>query len=331
MHPEARSALACGEYRKVVDLLLPLKAQLPASCNEGSELRLWLATAYQGLNDQASAVACCREVFLMGGSEQRRQAQAVLAIIEAPVLQRPKEWCIELPSLGDSPPLEGLAKGVNKPNKKLVSKTGSPPAPPVGRTRAPLGFALVAGFFLVFITFLLSGCVKVDGTIEFHGPGRLQFQQQWERQPSSRSSVIRLQQLGPQIEAELKNFEERYGIAVQAPKLQWQERNWLIGAQQQLNLEWDLNDLDPVAGLSLHLHLKPLALKAVELAVPLAVQQENSTTLDWQLLPGELNSFAYSCWRWSGLGLGAILISLLLALSLLLQNLSSKAPLGRDQ
>jgi hypothetical protein len=331
MQPEVRSALASGEYRKVVDLLLPLKAQFPASCSEGAELRLWLATGYQGLNEQSSAVACCREVLLLGGSEQRRQAQAVLAIIEAPVLQRQKEWCIELPSLGDSPPLEGLAKGVSKPNKKLVCKTGAPPAPPVGRTRAPLGFALVAGLFLVFITFLLSGCVRVDGTIEFHGPGRLQFQQQLERQPPSRSSVIRLQQLGPQIEAELKNFEQRFGIAVQAPKLQWQEQNWLIGVQQQFNLEWDLNDLDPVAGLSLHLHLKPLALKAVELAEPFAVQQESSTTLDWQLLPGELNSFAFSCWRWSGLGLGAIFISLLLTLSLLLQNLSSKAPLGRDR
>ncbi len=331
MQPEVRSALASGEYRKVVDLLLPLKAQFPASCSEGAELRLWLATGYQGLNEQSSAVACCREVLLLGGSEQRRQAQAVLAMIEAPVLQRQKEWCIELPSLGDSPPLEGLAKGVSKPNKKLVCKTGAPPAPPVGRTRAPLGFALVAGLFLVFITFLLSGCVRVDGTIEFHGPGRLQFQQQLERQPPSRSSVIRLQQLGPQIETELKNFEERYGIAVQAPKLQWQEQNWLIGVQQQFNLEWDLNDLDPVAGLSLHLHLKPLALKAVELAEPFAVQQESSTTLDWQLLPGELNSFAFSCWRWSGLGLGAIFISLLLTLSLLLQNLSSKAPLGRDR
>jgi len=331
MQPEVRSALASGEYRKVVDLLLPLKAQFPASCSEGAELRLWLATGYQGLNEQSSAVACCREVLLLGGSEQRRQAQAVLAIIEAPVLQRQKEWCIELPSLGDSPPLEGLAKGVSKPNKKLVCKTGAPPAPPVGRTRAPLGFALVAGLFLVFITFLLSGCVRVDGTIEFHGPGRLQFQQQLERQPPSRSSVMRLQQLGPQIEAELKNFEQRYGIAVQAPKLQWQEQNWLIGVQQQFNLEWDLNDLDPVAGLSLHLHLKPLALKAVELAEPFAVQQESSTTLDWQLLPGELNSFAFSCWRWSGLGLGAIFISLLLTLSLLLQNLSSKAPLGRDR
>jgi hypothetical protein len=74
-----------------------------------------------------------------------------------------------------------------------------------------------------------------------------------------------------------------------------------------------------------------LALKAVELAEPFAVQQESSTTLDWQLLPGELNSFAFSCWRWSGLGLGAIFISLLLTLSLLLQNLSSKAPLGRDR
>ena len=68
MQPEVRSALASGEYRKVVDLLLPLKAQLPASCSEGAELRLWLATGYQGLNEQASAVACCREVLLLGGS-----------------------------------------------------------------------------------------------------------------------------------------------------------------------------------------------------------------------------------------------------------------------
>jgi FimV-like protein len=331
MEPEVRRALDSGEYCKVVSLLQPLQEKLSASNWEGAELRLWLATAYQGLGDQAQAVACCREVLMAGSSEQRRQAQAVLTIIEAPVLQRPKEWSIELPSLGSSPPLEGLAKGAGPGGRKLLAKTLKPPAPPVGKTKAPLGFALVASLVFVVITLLLSGCMRLDGTIEFHGPGRFQFQQQLQGQAQVRSAVLTMGQLEPLIIKKLDQLELEYGISLPAPQINWRERNWLIGVQQQIQLNWDLAELDPLAGLSLHLHFRPLSQKAVRYAEPLEVIGEELNSLDWQLLPGAVNNFAFSCWRWSVLGLGSVVIALLLCLSLLLQILSFKAPLGRDR
>lgn len=329
MHPEARRALDCGEYRKVVSLLEPLRTELPASNAKGAELRLWLATAYQGLNDQASAVSCCREVILVGGGEQRRQAQAVLAIIEAPVLQRPKEWSIELPHLGDSPPLEGLARGAA--SRGRAKKELPKPAPPVGKTKAPIGFALFAGLFLLCLTLLLAGCMRVDSSIEFHGPGRLEFQQQLQGQPASRSGVLTLEQLTPLIGVELQRFEQRYGIEVQEPEINWRGRNWLVGVQQQMQLSWDLRALDPVPGLFMHLHFRPLAPRAVELAEPLMPEAEGTNGLDWQLLPGQLNRFEFSCWRWSGLGLGALATGFLLATSLLLQHRLLKAPTDLDR
>ena len=53
--------------------------------------------------------------------------------------------------------------------------------------------------------------------------------------------------------------------------------------------------------------------------------------LDWQLLPGQLNRFEFSCWRWSGLGLGALATAFLLATSLLLQQRLLKAPTDLDR
>jgi hypothetical protein len=77
-------------------------------------------------------------------------------------------------------------------------------------------------------------------------------------------------------------------------------------------------------------------LRAVRKAEPLAVQvihaqNKGASKLIWRLQPGVINQFEFRCWRWSPLGLGALVIALLLALVALLQRLKLAAGFGLPQ
>jgi hypothetical protein len=86
----------------------------------------------------------------------------------------------------------------------------------------------------------------------------------------------------------------------------------------------------------LKLALEPLPQRAIRQAEPLAVQalpagQGRPSTLIWPLQPGALNQLEVSCWRWSRLGVGALVIALLLGLVTLLQRLKLAAGFGLPQ
>ena len=114
------------------------------------------------------------------------------------------------------------------------------------------------------------------------------------------------------------------------------ERNWLLGVQQRFHCSPDLRGLQPLPGLQLSLSLEPLQQRAVRRAEPLPVQvkrssQGNSSALVWHLQPGVMNQLEFTCWRWSRLGVGSLLIALLLALVALLQRLKLAAGFGPPQ
>lgn len=334
----ARAALARGDYRQGLSLLAPLADQWPARGVAGAEVRLLMATAHQGLGQGDGALACCRAALACGDSVLRSQAQEVLCILEAPQLQRPKEWNLTIPSLGEMPSLLGAA-GQRGPGSGRSRSTPPPPAPPpVGRTRPPWGFALLAASVLLGLTLLMGGCVRVDTTLQFHGPGRLELRQQLqsrsgaplalpaENMPRDQHSGLLLgPQLAPLLERQVQQAAALLDLELPALQLQWRERNWLLGVQQRLEFEWDLGPLEALPGLELRLHLQPLKLAAVDRAVPAAAELEGNESVGWSLQAGALNQLAVSCWRWSGLGLGALAVGLLLGLSLALQSLRSKA------
>ena len=131
--------------------------------------------------------------------------------------------------------------------------------------------------------------------------------------------LLGLQELAPWLQEQVSGASELMAEELPQPQLQWRERNWLLGVQQQIQLDWDLSMLDPVPGLELHLHLHPFGSAAVRQAEP-PVENEASQQLDWQPQPGEANHLLLRCWRWSGLGLGSVAVLLLLLISLLLRQ-----------
>ena len=131
--------------------------------------------------------------------------------------------------------------------------------------------------------------------------------------------LLGLQELAPWLQEQVSGASELMAEELPQPQLQWRERNWLVGVQQQIQLDWDLSALDPVPGLELHLHVHPFSSAAVRQAEP-PTQNEGAGQLDWQPQPGEANHLLLRCWRWSGLGLGSVAVLLLLLISLLLRQ-----------
>lgn len=347
----ARRALERGEYGVVLRQLEPLAQQHPPATPLGAQLQLLMATAWMGQGQGDRAIACCQAIRACGNAQLRVQARELLAVLEAPVLRRPREWSLTLPALSEAPPLEGRRQAAVA-RRRASARQEEPPPPPVGPTRPPLGFAVVVLTLLLALAFLLGGCVQVRAELQFHGPGRLQigFAQQgsaavpgpWQRRFSAdlrrqgltpsgdglashwRSPVLpadaALQLLGRNLEAAARLG----GMELPPPQLQLRERNWLVGVQQRLTLQLDLRALEPMEGLDLGVELWPVRQAAVRSALPQAVRPAagpRPASLLWPLQAGADNRLDLRCWRWNPLGLGGLLITLALGLVSLLTRL----------
>jgi hypothetical protein len=356
----ARQALERGDYGRCQQLLAPLLVAHPASTAVGGQVRLLLATAQMGQGDSLGAAATCRSLRACRDATLRAQAKDLQEVLEAPALERPREWSMTLPTLGEMKPLEGQVTAMARRRRRLPPP---PPAPPTGPTRAPLGFALVA-IVLLLLTALLGGCVDLQTSMRFPAPGRVQLSQSslsstgrplpWQRQLAlelrdapwqQRQDLGRLQLQAKAMPAAkafalLSSTIERgaqlAALDLPPPQFTLQERNWLLGVHQRLDCQIDLRSLQPLPGLHLSVDLEPLPLRAVQRSVPLQAvarprRKGQPPQVIWTLQPGAVNELAFSCWRWSSLGLGALLIALALALVALLQRLKLAAGFGWPQ
>ena len=359
----ARQALERGEYTRVLQFLEPLVVTHPPATASGGQLQLLMATAWMGKGNTVRAMACCRQVKRCADATLRDQARELLSVLEAPALARPREWSLTLPELNDAEPIAGRLGQMAR--RRRTTTPPAPPPPPVGPTRAPLGFAALA-LALLLVTLLLSGCVQVRSELHFGTPGRLQLIQQistppgrpplpWQKQyvsalkgiglhgapGSAGRSSMRLESAMQPAETTLTllgtSIDRAVGLAgLQLPPatLQWKERNWLIGVQQHLSIELDLRDVESVPGLEASLDLQPLQPRAITLAQPQPVESVSptgrgrSSLQRWPLRLGADNQLVLRCWRWSPLGLGAVVIGLLLLLVLILATLRERLGFG---
>ncbi|MFN9692886.1 MAG: DUF3153 domain-containing protein [Synechococcaceae cyanobacterium] len=350
---EAKQALERGEYARVVRCLEPLLERCPETSPTGASLRLLLATALMGQGRSESAADYCRELRRCPDPTLRAQARDLLLVLEAPALQRPREWSLTMPDLTQGRALEEFRGKASRSRRKPPP----PPPPPVGETKAPVGFALLSlGLVLtLLLAALLSGCLDVRSDLRFAGPGRLQLEHQlisdsgtatpWQRrfaqaltaqgfeakgsggQELLTTSVLPAQRVLDSLVASVRLAGDLSGRPLPAPQIRWRERNWVLGVSQSLGLEIDLRALADLPGVNVSLTLEPLRPGAVQRSSPNAVVQQGRS-LVWPLRAGETNRLDLRCWRWSPLGLGSLLIPLVLAISLGLQRIRQRLGFG---
>ena len=366
----SRIALERGDYGFVVRNLEVQVQTFPPATPQGAELQLLLATAWMGQGNSVRAMACCRQAKRCSDANLRAQATDLLNVLEAPALERPREWSITLPPLGESQPIAGRMQQWAQGRRK--KKSEEPPPPPVGPTQAPVGFALLA-IVVLLLSLLLGGCMDVQTDLHFKGPGRLQIGYQltssrsptppWQRQFSQmlrRSGLHRSpedrkrkgqdprrQSLETPVMAAAKAIAllrangaaaaALAGVPIPPPDVQLKERNWLVGVRQNLRISIDLSAVQPIPGVNLTMALDPVRAAAVHGAEPESVEtvpeslSGSSNVLHWPLRFGAMNQLELRCWRWSPLGLGGIGIGLALAVVLSLQRLRLLLGFGLPQ
>jgi hypothetical protein len=211
----------------------------------------------------------------------------------------------------------------------------------------------------LLLSSFLAGCMRVETQLDFSGPGRVHlrhrlqpiagtpfpFQRrlaealaaaappyQVDQQGASTVLFSPLLTPGQALDSLRQTVEAAAalgGLSLPAPALKWQETNWLLGVQQHIQITLDLQTLSPGSGLDLRLRLSPLARGAVRRAFPQSVRSVGGPqALIWPLQLGEINTLEIRCWRWSPLGLGALLIAVGLLLVVQLQRMRVRLGMG---
>lgn len=93
------TAFEQGKYRQSVQYLEEATQLSPQATRLNGEVGIWLVTAYQAAGKLQEGLSLCRQLTRHPHPEIRKQAQRLLYILEAPRLNRPKEWMSEIPDL----------------------------------------------------------------------------------------------------------------------------------------------------------------------------------------------------------------------------------------
>jgi len=344
----AEAALERGDYGQCIALLEPLAEATPISDNQGAEIRMLLVTAWMGKGDESKALSTCRLLTRCKDPELKTRARQLLDVLEAPSLARPASWSMQLPTLEMDPRVGKRPKLFNR--RKLRPP---PPSPPTGPTRAPAaGFAVLVITVLIGLTLLLSGCVRITGDLSIPGPDRVEmawtidsrsglklpWQDAFSRELMAMHLPWKIRNSGNghlEVKAPPQNSEEAAallsqtveaagrsaGLVLPAPSLRLEERNWLVGLEQELLLELDLSALENLNELQIAVRLgNQASMRRLE-SSPSVANKNAKGELIWPLTIGMQNRLQWSQWRWSPLGLGSVVIVALLVLTASLQRL----------
>lgn len=354
---EAQQALDRGDYGQCLRLLEPLASNHPITESEGASIRMLMVTAWMGQGEERRAISTCRLLTRCKDPDLRNRARQLLSVLEAPSLERPARWSMQLPTL-EMTPRTGQRPRISRRRRQPTP----PPPPPTGPTQAPsAGFAAVVIVVLLGLTLLLGGCVQVRADLDLVGPDRLEMtwhinslsgrtlpwqsnvraalrdqQPHWsETHLQDGDLVLTSRPLNAQTAATLmadtiEQAGRTAGLSLPPPDLSMQERNWLVGVQQTLSLNLDLTEITSLPSESLSVSLGPgNDLRRVSsMPIPARLEQQR---IVWPLAEGKVNHLQWHRWQWSRLGLGGLVILGLLLISTLLQSIRQSLGFGFPQ
>ncbi len=96
---QGKAAFDRGQYRQSIGEFETAVKLSTLGSKPGGEAQLWLAMAYQAAGDTDTAKDLCRKLIRHPHPDCRKQSQQVLAILQAPQLNRPAEWLTPIPDL----------------------------------------------------------------------------------------------------------------------------------------------------------------------------------------------------------------------------------------
>ena len=347
----AEAALDKGDYNVCVKIVNPLLLDFQAETSTGGQLRLLLITAYMGKGDEQKAIEICQTLIRNKKESFRQQAKQLLSILEAPHLPRPSNWSVEIPKIEVEPSLKSSFKKTKKKKEKINH-------PPTGPTKSlDFGFSIITLLIIFLLTFLLSGCVDISTNLSVTGPDRLKisfdidsnssesvpWQLEFKDNLITEHSMLKLKTYDDKqhFESPTIRFEEANkllqqitlaasktsGFNINKPELTTNNKNWLIGTNQNFKIFFDLRELPKIPGLKINIIIHDIDNKNNFKTKPLQPIFKKGLT-SFPLEIGQINQLEVSNWKWNQISIGIILIIALTLLSLSLQRFRLKMGLG---
>ena len=339
----AEAALDKGEYSVCIKIVDPLLVNFQAETVIGGQLRLLIVTAYIGKGDEQKAINLCETLIRNKKESVRQQAKQLLSILDAPYLPRPSNWSVEIPKIEVESSLKSSFRKTRKKKERINH-------PPTGPTKSlDFGFSVITLLIILFLTFLLSGCVDISTNLSVTGPDRLKisldidsnsgksipWQMEFEDNLTKGHSILKLQtnKAKQHFESPTIRFKEANqllheiafvasktsGFNINKPEIVTNNRNWLIGTSQNLKINFDLREIPKIPGLKVNIIINNIGNKNNVKAKPQEPTFKKGLTF-FPLEIGKINQLEVSNWKWNQISIGIILIIALILLSLSLQR-----------
>ena len=340
---KAEFALIKGEYNFCIEYLYPIIESYPPSSKEGANLRTIIITALSGINNKEEAKKFCKELLKSHDYRVRENAKYLMEIIDSPEIKKPENWNITFeskPILRKKSLYSLNPNKNNKKDKKFINISNIP----TGETKPfQKGFVFIISLFLLLLVPLLSGCVKIENTLDLSEidsiknnfeieskyikkfPWQINFEQKikeifpnaeiskGELDFTFKNKNLNIETAQETLYKIQKTAGELLGVATDL-KIKSVENNFFFLKKYNYKINFDLQNL-------LHVEDLELTFKIIN-PNRVSVQGQNSPTVEvsknfikWQLIPGEINSLEFSFWNWNKLLLGFLIILLILLLA----------------
>ena len=343
----AELALLKGEYNLCLEYLYPIIESYPPSSKEGVNLRTIIITALSGINKKGEAKIFCKELLKSHDYKVRENAKYLLEIIDSPEIKKPENWNITIESnlTSNKTSLNSLKPNKNKKKEKKFINISHMPT---GETKPfQKGFIFIISLLLLLLIPLLSGCVKIENTLDLREidsinndfkieskyikklPWQINFEQKIKE--IFPDADISKGELDFSFRNRNLNFltaqETLYKIQKTAEdflvestdlKINSIVKNFFFFKKYNYRLDLDLQNLQYVDDLELTFNI--ISPNRVSVRDPNNPSIEASKNfISWNLNPGEMNRLEFTFWDWNKLLLGFLLILFILLLAYLIR------------
>jgi len=349
-------ALAKGEYHYCIDFLLPIIESFPLSSKEGVNLRTILITALCGINKREEAKKFCKELLKSYDNKTRENAKYLMEVIDSPDIKKPDNWNVQFesdPSLNKKTLNSLRKKREVLKKKKFINLTETP----TGETKPfQKGFSLIIFLILLLLIPLLSGCVKIEDTLDLSElnsitnnlvieskyikkfPWQIKFEEkikdifpyaeieQGESTFSLKNKNLNLEDTKQVLKITQNTAGELAGGSTNI-EINTTQKNFIFFKKNFYSLDLDLNSIQGVENLELILKIIPPN-KATLTNKNNSNLKITKNLIIWNLNQGQINSLEFSFWSINKLLIGISTILIVTTLAYLLRFYRFK--LGTD-
>ena len=325
----AEIALINGEYSYCVEILNPNLEFFPVSSKKGVQLRMMLITALSGGNKNEEAIIICKQLLKSKHRNVREEAKSLIQILSSPNLIIPETWNVQFENLPKertnnskiSKNIKQLKKGNNFINTSNI---------PTGDTKPfQKGFIVLTLILLIALIPLLSGCVKIENTLDIRELDSINLELSIESKYLNKLSwqknfENKIQEISPNAQIIVKNgnfsliekgndlekttslINNILEVASYSSesnsdeiKINHLEKNFLIGKKYFFDINLDLTQLESKDNIGINFNI-------INPAKPKILNSNGQILIDkkiifWKLIPGTLNQVEFSYWEWNSL------------------------------